>query len=383
MIGAIINARVFDGDSLLNDYAVIVDETRVVDVLPQTQLSPGVETIADLKGDYLVPGFIDLQVNGGGGVLFNTEPTVEAIRAIGEAHRQYGTTGFLPTLITDSFDVMRKAVAAVATAIDEGVPGVLGIHLEGPFLNAEKKGTHDPSKFCVLNDQGLEIITSLKCGTTLITIAPEMTTADMIQRIAAKGVIVCAGHSAASYEQTREALKAGVTGFTHLYNAMTPLQSREPGMVGAALEDEQSWFGIIADGHHMHSAAFQIAVAAKRKGGAVLVTDAMSTVGAEDKSFVLNGETIRAENGQCYNAEGSLAGSDLDMATAVRNASKFAHINWQEAVRMASLYPAQALGLDDKYGHIKPGYFANMAVLNQKHEVVQTWIHAESIVNAN
>lgn len=378
MIGAIINACIFDGDSLLNDHSVIIDEGKVVEVLPQINLPEDIKIIADLKGDYLVPGFIDLQVNGGGGVLFNSAPTVDAIRTIGEAHRQYGTTGFLPTLITDSFDVMREAVVAVTEAIQEGVPGVLGIHLEGPFLNGEKKGTHDKNKFCALDDQGFEIITSLKNGKTLITVAPELTTADMIQRIAAEGVIVCAGHSAANYEQTKEALDAGVAGFTHLYNAMTPLQSREPGMVGAALEDEQSWFGIIADGHHIHPAAFQVAVAAKPKGGAILVTDAMPTVGTEDKSFVLNGETILAIDGQCYNAAGSLAGSDLDMAAAVRNASKFARINWLEAVRMASLYPAQALGLSNIFGYIKPGYNANFAALNQQHQVVQTWIDGES-----
>ncbi len=374
MTRAIINARVFDGDSLLNDHAVVINENRVTEVLPQAQLPQGIEISADLKGDYLVPGFIDVQVNGGGGVLFNSAPTVDAIRAIGEAHRQYGTTGFLPTLITDSFDVMRKAVSAVTEAIDAGVPGVLGLHLEGPFLNAEKKGTHNESKFCVLDDQGFEIITSLKRGKTLITVAPELTTADMIQRIAAKGVIVCAGHSAANYEQTKEALNAGIAGFTHLYNAMTPLQSREPGMVGAALEDTRSWFGIIADGHHMHPAAFQVAVAAKSRGGAVLVTDAMPTVGAQDKSFVLNGETIHAVDGRCYNAAGSLAGSDLDMATAVRNAARFARIDWLEAVRMASLYPARALGMDDQLGYIKPGYTASFVALNEQHEVVQTWI---------
>ena len=378
MISAIINAHIFDGDSLLDDYAIVVGADKIVEVLPQSQLSQDIQIEADMKGNYLVPGFIDVQVNGGGGVLFNTAPTVDAIRAIGKAHRQYGTTGFLPTLITDSFDVMRKAVAAVAAAIEVGVPGVLGIHLEGPFLNAEKKGTHDENKFCVIDDQGFEIITSLNRGKTLITIAPELTTVDMIKRIVAKDVIVCAGHSAASYEQTQEALAAGVAGFTHLYNAMTPLQSREPGMVGAALIDEQSWFGIIADGYHVHPALFQVAVAVKQKGGAVLVTDAMPSVGAEDKSFVLNGETIHAADGRCYNAAGSLAGSDMDMATAVRNATKFAQIHWLEAVRMASLYPAQVLGVDDKLGYIKPGYTANFVALNEQREVVQTWIEGSA-----
>ena len=374
MISAMINAVIFDGESLLDEHAVIIKEGRVEQVLPQSQLPTTVQVGVDLKGNYLTPGFIDLQVNGGGGVLFNSSPTVDAIRAIGEAHRQYGTTGFLPTLITDDFDVMVEAVSAVADALAQGVPGVLGIHLEGPFLNVNKKGTHNAKKFCLIDEQGFDIITSLDIGKTLITIAPELTTPRMIERITDKGVIICAGHSSASYDQVREALTAGVSGFTHLYNAMTPLQSREPGMVGAALEDQASWFGIIADGHHIHPASFRVAISAKHRGGAVLVTDAMPCVGAEDKSFILNGESISAQDGRCFNAEGSLAGSDLDMASAIRNTVKFAGVDWLEAVRMASLYPAQALGLEDELGLIKVGYRANFAALDHKIHVIDTWI---------
>lgn len=377
MIKAIVNGHIFDGDSLLSNYAVLTDGEKVVDLIPQAQLPKDTKIDFDLDGAYLVPGYIDLQVNGGGGVLFNSAPTAESIRLIGEAHRQFGTTGFLPTLITDSFDVMRAAVAAVDEAIEQGVPGVLGIHLEGPFLNAERKGTHDKDKFCILDDEGFEVITSLSRGKTLITIAPELTSPDMIRQIADTGVVICAGHTGADYDQTRLALDSGLAGFTHLYNAMTPMQSREPGMVGAALEDSSSWFGIIADGIHVHPASFKVAVTAKQGGGALLVTDAMPTVGALDKSFELNGETIRAENGGIYNAEGSLAGSDLDMNTAVNNAAEFAQIDWLEAVRMASLYPAKALGIDNQYGYIKPDYLANFVALDNKRNVVRTWINGQ------
>ena len=376
---AIIHARLFDGERLLDDHAVILSKNRIAQVLPSADLPADLPIAADLNGHYLVPGFIDLQVNGGGGVLFNGAPTADAIRAIGAAHRQYGTTGFLPTLISDSFAVMRRAVAAVDEALAAGVPGVLGIHLEGPFLNALKKGTHDESKIRPLDDEGLAIITSLKRGKTLVTLAPERTTAAMIRRILKTGAIVWAGHSAADYRETRAALAAGVSGFTHLFNAMTPLASRAPGMVGAALEDAGSQFGIIADGHHIHPACFQIAVAAKARGGAVLVTDAMPTVGARDNSFVLNNETIHALDGRLLNAAGSLAGSDLNMAAAVRNAAQFARIDWLEAVRMASLYPARALGLDDRLGYIKPGYSASLVVLDERHRVVQTWIDGEAL----
>jgi N-acetylglucosamine-6-phosphate deacetylase len=369
------NARIFTGEELLENHALVIEGQAISALLPQSDLPADLSLTLDLDGGLIVPGFIDLQVNGGGGVFFNDAPTVDSIRTIGQAHRQYGTTGFLPTLITSSYQTMRQAIAAVDQAISEGVPGVLGIHLEGPFLNAERKGVHDASKFCAIDEEGLEIIASLQSGRTLLTIAPELTTPETIKRIVESGVIVAAGHSAANYQQTREALDAGVAGFTHLYNAMPPMQSREPGMVGAALEDENSWFGIIADGHHSHPASFRAAVRSKYRGGALLVTDAMSTVGSSDKSFVLGGETIEAVNGRCATAGGVLAGSDLDMLSAVNNAAEFASIDWFEAARMASCYPARALGMDQQLGMIRPGYTANMLALDSNRRITHSWIN--------
>ncbi len=374
MIQAIINGQVFDGDSVHQGLAVLIRDTRILAVVDATQLPAGVNEVYDLHGGTLVPGFIDLQVNGGGGVLFTAAPTVDSLRVIGAAHRRYGTTGFLPTLITTSFEVMREAVAAVSQAIADGVPGILGIHLEGPFLNAQRKGIHDAEKFCPLDEEGFEIVTSLDVGKTFVTLAPELTGPAMIRRLVQAGIVVCAGHSAASYAQTGEALAAGVSGFTHLYNAMTPLQSREPGMVGAALEDDESWFGIIADGHHVHPAAVRIAVAAKNTGRAVLVTDAMPSVGSPHKSFVLDGATIRARDGRVTNAAGTLAGSDLDMLSAVNNAAEFARIDWFEAVRMATRYPARALGLERELGAVRPGYRANLVALDGQRQVRASWI---------
>jgi N-acetylglucosamine-6-phosphate deacetylase len=358
----------------LREHSVLIEDKRIVAVVEQQQLPSDITEIYDLNGGMLLPGFIDLQVNGGGGVLFNAAPTVESLRSIGAAHRQFGTTGFLPTLITDSFAVMRQAVAAVEQAIREGVPGVLGIHLEGPFLNPQRRGAHDAGKFCLLNQEGFEIVTSLAAGKTLVTLAPELTSAAMISRLVEHGVIVCAGHSAATYEQARDAIAAGVSGFTHLYNAMTPLQSREPGMVGAALADTHTWFGIIADGHHSHPAAFRIAVAAKQAGGAVLVTDAMPTVGSQGAAFELNGETLVARDGRIVNAAGKLAGSDLDMLSAVNNAAAFARLDWFEAVRMATAYPSRALGLDGELGAIKAGYRASLVALDGERRIRASWI---------
>lgn len=374
MLHAIVNGQVFDGEALREHQAVLIEDGRILDVVDRDQMPAAVGSVYDLEGGTLTPGFIDLQVNGGGGVLFTAAPTVESLRTIGAAHRHTGTTGFLPTLITSDFAVMRQAVSAVRQALSEGVPGVLGIHLEGPFLNPERSGVHDAHKFCALEQEGFDIVTSLEEGKTLVTLAPELISAEMIRRLVGEGVIVSCGHSAASYAQTRDALAAGVTGFTHLYNAMTPLQSREPGMVGAALEDEDSWFGIIADGYHMHPAAFRIAVSAKKIGGALLVTDAMPSVGSANKTFELDGETITVRDGRVTNAAGTLAGSDLDMLSAVNNAAEFAALDWFEAVRMATVYPARALGLEDELGAIRPGYRASLLALDDQQHIRASWI---------
>ena len=375
MLQAIVNGCIFDGESVHEHKAVLIEGEHIVAVVDPEQVPADIGASYDLEGGTLIPGFIDLQVNGGGGVLFTAAPTVDSLRTIGAAHRQYGTTGFLPTLISTRFDVMREAVSAVAEAIAIGTPGVLGLHLEGPFLSPERKGVHDAGKFCQLDQTGFDILTSLQVGSTVVTLAPELTSPQMISRLVEEGVIVCGGHSGATYAQTRDALAQGLSGFTHLYNAMTPLQSREPGMVGAALEDDDSWFGIIADGHHIHPAAFSVAVAAKKRGGALLVTDAMPTVGSPDTSFILDGKTIVASEGRVTNAEGTLAGSDLTMLSAVNNAAEFARLDWFEAVRMASLYPARALGLERELGAIRPGFRASLLALDSAHRIRASWIN--------
>jgi N-acetylglucosamine-6-phosphate deacetylase len=375
MLQAIVNGCIFDGESVHEHKAVLIEGEHIVAVVDPEQVPADIGASYDLEGGTLIPGFIDLQVNGGGGVLFTAAPTVDSLRTIGAAHRQYGTTGFLPTLISTRFDVMREAVSAVAEAIAIGTPGVLGLHLEGPFLSPERKGVHDAGKFCQLDQTGLDILTSLQVGSTVVTLAPELTSPQMISRLVEEGVIVCGGHSGATYAQTRDALAQGLSGFTHLYNAMTPLQSREPGMVGAALADDDSWFGIIADGHHIHPAAFSVAVAAKKRGGALLVTDAMPTVGSPDTSFILDGKTIVASEGRVTNAEGTLAGSDLNMLAAVNNAAEFARLDWFEAVRMASLYPARALGLERELGAIRPGFRASLLALDSAHRIRARWIN--------
>jgi N-acetylglucosamine-6-phosphate deacetylase len=374
MTMALINGRVLTQSGLVDDLAVLIDGSRIVDVVASSDARARVAKTFDLAGHILAPGFIDCQVNGGGGVLFNDAPTVETIRRIAEAHRPFGTTGLLPTLISDDASVMHSAIRAVDEAIAQNIPGVLGIHLEGPYLSPRRKGIHNAAKFQAPDAAAIELVSSLRVGRTLLTLAPEHISGESLRELIARGVIVAAGHTAADYEQTRAALDGGLRGFTHLFNAMTPLQSREPGVVGAALEDASSWCGIIVDGHHVHPATLRIALAAKPHGKMFLVTDAMPPVGSPQNTFHLNGEIITCDGGICTNAQGVLAGSALDMAAAVRNAVAMLHIPLVEALRMASAYPAAFLGLERSHGHIAGGYLADLVLLDDDVNVRATWI---------
>jgi N-acetylglucosamine-6-phosphate deacetylase len=257
---------------------------------------------------------------------------------------------------------------------------VLGIHLEGPFIAPERKGVHDPAKFRIADANDVAMVARRHGGVTLLTLAPERASAAVLQELVANGVIVAAGHTAADYDTTRNALATGVRGFTHLFNAMTPFTSREPGVVGAALEDPASWCGLIVDGHHVHPASLRVAIAAKAREKMMLVTDAMPPVGSDDPTFVLKGETITVKDGVCQTADGTLAGSALDMATAVRNTINMVGVPFDEAARMASTYPAAFLGLSATHGHIAAGYRADLVVLDENHEVVETWIGGVRVV---
>ncbi len=371
---ALVNGRVLTHRGIEEGLAVLVQTARIVAVVSEHEALQRADDAYDLQGAILLPGFIDCQVNGGGGVLFNNSPDTESLRRIGAAHRKFGTTGFLPTLISDDVGRMREAVAATRTAIVQGVPGVLGIHLEGPYLAPTRKGTHDPSKFRVPDAQEIELATALDNGITLITLAPERVGADTVRALVERGAIVCAGHTAASYEETRTGIDAGIRGFTHLFNAMSPLTGREPGAVGAAMEDAGTWCGVIVDGHHVHPASLRVALKAKARGKVFLVTDAMPPVGADDPSYELYGEVITARDGVVRNAAGTLAGSALDMATAVRNSVRILGLPLEEAARMASAYPAEFLGIGDRYGRIAPGYHADLVALDDDLQVVATWI---------
>jgi len=383
MVVALVNARVLGDDGLMDGRCVLLEGERILDVVAESD--PRCQAAAerrDLGGRLLLPGFIDSQVNGGGGVLFNDAPSVEAIRAIGAAHRRFGTTGFLPTLISDDLDVVARAIAAVQGALEAGVPGVLGIHIEGPFLNVARKGVHDPAKLRELEPSAVGLLTSLQGGRTLVTLAPEMTTPEIIAALVKAGVVVSAGHTNATYAEISAALRHGLTGFTHLFNAMSQLTGREPGVVGAALDDRNSWCGIIVDGEHADPVVLRIALRCKRHDRFMLVTDAMPGVGTNSTSFYLQGRKITVTGLICVDEDGRLAGSNIDMASCVRNAMKLLHLPLPEAVRMASRNPAEFLGLAHELGHIRAGYRANLVLADHELNVLETWIDGKSSAGA-
>lgn len=336
--------------------------------------APAAEREIDLAGGCIVPGFIDVQVNGGGGVLFNDAPTVEGIDAIGRGHAPFGTTGFLPTLISDVPEAIARALDATEEAIAAGVPGCVGVHIEGPIINAARKGIHDPEKFRRLDDSLIELFTRPRLGKVLLTLAPEMVSPEDIRRLAAAGVILSVGHSDADHDTVAAAFAAGMTGVTHLYNAMSPLKHREPGVVGAALDDQSVYCGIIADGFHVHDAALRIAMRAHPRDRFLLVTDAMSCVGANVDSFVLHGQTIRVENGCCLGADGTLAGSALDMAGAFRHVMNRVGVTPEEAAVMSATAPAAFLGLSHDRGALAPGLRADWVCLTHDLQPAGTWI---------
>ena len=371
---ALVNGRILSGERLVSNTTVLLDGARIEALLDPNDARCKIAQQIDLQGGILLPGFIDVQVNGGGGALFNDEPSVEGIRAIGAAHRRFGTTGFLPTLISDDLDTIAQAITAVQAAMDAKVPGVLGVHIEGPFLNWVRRGVHDERHLRLLDESQLALLSSLRSGRTVLTLAPEMTTPDMIAKLAARGVLLSAGHSDANYDETMAAIAHGLRGFTHLFNAMARLEPRAPGIVGAALYDAETWCGIIVDGHHVDPVMLKLALRCKRRNRFMLVTDAMPPVGSPEPSFVLQGKTIRVVDGMCRDENGTLAGTALDMASAVRNAVSMLDLDIADAARMASEYPAEFLGLGGELGKIQAGYRADLVALDGGLQVTRTWI---------
>lgn len=370
---ALLGARVFTGDHFLDDHAVLIDGGRIAGLLPRSAVPDGMAR--QTLGGLLAPGFVDAQVNGGGGVLFNATPTADGAAALARAHAPHGTTALLPTLITDRPERRGEAVAAVRRAIAEGRPGVRGIHLEGPFLSVARKGAHDPALIRRLTDADVDALAETGLETVLVTLAAENASPAQIRRLTEAGVVVSLGHSDATYAVAMAAADAGARGVTHVFNAMSQMAHRAPGVVGATLDHGGLWGGIIADGHHVDPAVLRIALRGKAGPGRLfLVSDAMPPAGSTGDVFALDGRTVTRQGGRLTLADGTLAGSDLTMDAAIRYAVASLGQPLGEALRMASLYPAMFLRLDRAIGRIAPGYAADLVLLGDDLAVRGVWI---------
>jgi N-acetylglucosamine-6-phosphate deacetylase len=369
---AIAASHVFDGVALHRNTAVVIEGAQIVALAPRAVVPTDTPVHALRDGLWLAPGFIDTQVNGGGDVLFNDQPTLEGISTIVAAHRKFGTTALLPTLISDQREKTALAIAAVEAAFGS-MPGVLGIHLEGPFLSSERPGVHDPRALRQPTTDDVRKITAPGHGVTLVTLAPEVVPAGFIAELARANVRIALGHSMATYEQTWVAMAEGLTGFTHLFNAMRPLASREPGPIAAALEAPKIWFGMIVDGIHVDPAVLRLAL--RGLAQPMLVTDAMPPVGGRDAAFTLYDDKIAVRDGRCLRADGALAGSVLDMASAVRNCVDMLGVPLTDALRFASANPANFLGLGERLGKLAPGYRADLVAFDPSNIAVsETWV---------
>ncbi len=371
-VHAVAASHVFDGVTLHSESAVLIEGDTITSVVRRSDLPREIKCIDLPAHAWLAPGFIDIQVNGGGDVLFNDEPTPEAIRTIAAAHRKFGTTSLLPTLISDSAEKMAAACAAVESVVGTE-PAILGIHLEGPFLSPEKPGVHDPCMLRAPSERDLALLTAPRRGAMLVTLAPECVPAAFIAALAAAGVRVSLGHSMATYTQAQDAMAAGVTCFTHLFNAMRPLDSREPGPVAAALETGTAWCGLIADGVHVAPAMLRLAL--RGRAAPILVTDAMPPVGGASSCFQLGGETIYVHGNRCARADGRLAGAYLTMAGAVANCVQLLGVPLTDALRFASTHPAEMLGFGERLGKLRPGFRADMVAFAESTiDVLDTWV---------
>jgi N-acetylglucosamine-6-phosphate deacetylase len=369
--------RVFDGHAWHAESGVLIRDGRIVGLASRGELPPGWPETRLPAGVFLAPGFIDLQVNGGGGVLLNDQPTADGMRVIARAHRRYGTTACLPTLITDAGEQMRTAIAAARSIA--GQDGILGLHLEGPFISPKRPGVHRTDQIAQPTSGDLEALCDLAgAGRSLVTLAPECVPAGFVRRLSSSGVRVSVGHSEAPADVVMQAVEDSMTGVTHLFNAMPPLSARAPGIIGVTLAEPRLIAGLILDGLHVDPVSARAAFAAKGADRIALVTDAMPTVGTSLDRFELIGRTIRLTGGRLTTESGTLAGAHLDMASAVRNAVRLVGLPLADALRAASLTPARFLGLDHERGALFPNARADMVALNQDLIAVATWVDGKA-----
>ena len=366
---ALTNCVLYTGDRQLDDCALVIDGDRIAEVIALKDLNPKIAAI-ELQGSSVAPGFIDMQLNGCGGVMFNDAIASATLDIMHQTNLNSGTTSYLPTLITTSDQDMLAAMEVVKTYRQHHPYSVLGLHLEGPYLNLKRKGIHN-ADYIRPPDRTLlkRIAAAGREVVRLVTIAPELATPEEIKLLVEQGILVSAGHTDASYEEAIAGFDAGVRMATHLFNAMSPWQGRKPGVVGAVLNRQEVYAGIIADGQHVHYDSIRLAKKLKQDK-LILVTDATPPVGTQMTSFVIGGQQVFYQDGKCVSADGTLGGSALTMIEAIANCVNYLDLPLAEALRMASTYPAKLLGLESELGKIAPGYVANLAIFDRAFQIV-------------
>ncbi|EGQ8085261.1 N-acetylglucosamine-6-phosphate deacetylase [Vibrio vulnificus] len=372
---ALTNCKIYTGSDVLSEHALIIENDLITSIVPAADLPSGIE-VKDLAGANVSPGFIDLQLNGCGGVMLNDEITAETMQIMHEANLKSGCTSFLPTLITSSDADMRAAITAAREYHAKYKNQSLGLHLEGPYLNVMKKGIHSVDYIRPSDTSMVDFICENADVVAKVTLAPELNDPEHIEKLRNAGIVVSIGHTNATYAEARKGFEAGITFATHLFNAMTPMVGREPGVVGAIYDTPDVYAGIIADGFHVDYA--NIRIAHKIKGEKlVLVTDATAPAGANMDYFIFVGKKVYYRNGKCVDENGTLGGSALTMIEAVENTVEHVGIALDEALRMATLYPAKAIGVDGYLGRIKKGYIANLTIFDRDFNVKATVVNGQ------
>ena len=372
---AYVGAIVFDGSELHVNSALLTRNGRVCGIVPRDD-SRDVETVARLEGGLIAPGFVDLQVNGGGGIMFNDDPSVQTLESLARTHANVGTTSILPTLVTDSRETYMTAIDAACAATAAGVPGILGLHLEGPHLSDARRGAHDSSFIRPMSrkDENELCAAARRLPILKVTVAPESVSNAQIRRLAAAGVLVSLGHSDATYAEAIRAAESGARCVTHLFNAMPPMQSREPGLVGAAITGGNLNAGLIADLVHVHPVSIKLAMAAKAGPGRIfLVSDAMATAGSGISGFLLNGRRVERKLDRLVLGDGTLAGAVLDLATAVRNMVEVVGVPMTTALKMATSIPGELVRPGREIGFLAPGSRADFVHLDDRLRLEATW----------
>jgi len=374
---ALIGAQLFSGKEFFDNRALLIDGENIIDVINEHDIPNNFE-IQKLNGGILSPGFIDLQVNGGGGKLFNNSPDKESLNAIIEAHQHFGTTSIMPTVISDSLNVLKRCATTISEEIESN-KSLLGVHIEGPFFNVKYRGVHQKQYINTINSDYLNLFESLQDFPVMLTLAPECISTKQLKHLKSLGFKILAGHTDASYDQLEEAIKYGLDGFTHLFNAMGQISAREPGVVGSALTFDNTTASIIVDLHHVHPSLIQMVYKQKPQGKLFFVSDSMATIHHGEPSFELYDEVVSESNGRIINSEGKLAGSSITQIDAIKNAYQSCNIPLNEALAMASRYPAEYLGVANYLGSLESGYRADLTHFSLDFQVQNVWVAGKQL----